>query len=179
MTSSFLSFPSFSTFPDVDHGTSSRNSDSEPSQKRRKSDQVSRAGRKERSESQEVDKERQKKRKPLTEKGRKRDGNRDRHKHKDKERVKEKEKDSERNDGRKSKYNRDNDEYKHLSIDNLTSDQQKADVDLKNHDESYKIFFTDTKGDNLYLQYGSLYARDVPKYRLYHGVLHFSDFRNV
>ena len=178
MTSSFLSFPSFSTFAGVDHGTSGRNSDSEPSQKRKRSDEVSRTGRKERSESQEVDKERRKKREPLTEKGRKRDGNRDRHKHKDRERVKEK--DSERDDGRKSKHNhRDNDRYKHLSIDNLTYDQQKVDVDLKNHDESYKIFFTDTKGDNLYLQYGSLYARDVPKYRLYHGVLHFNDFRNV
>ena len=38
------------------------------------------------------------------------------------------------------------------------------------------FFFTVTKGDNLYLQYGSLYARDVPKYRLHRGVLHSSDF---
>jgi len=178
MASSFSSFPSFSTFPDIEPGPSSRHSDSEPSQKRRKSDQVSRTKRKERSESREVNKERRKKREPLTEKGRKRDGNWDRHKPKGKECVKEK--DSERDDGHKSKHNhRDNDRYKHLSIDNLTSDQQKADVDLKNHDESYKIFFTDTKGDSLYLQYGSLYARDVPKYRLHHGVLHSSDCRNV
>jgi len=40
-------------------------------------------------------------------------------------------------------------------------------------------FFTDTKGNNLHLQYGSLYARDVPKYRLHHGALHSSDFRNI
>ena len=48
---SFSSFPSFSTFPNVEPGPSSRNSDSEPSQKKRKSDQVSRTRRKERSES--------------------------------------------------------------------------------------------------------------------------------
>ena len=70
----------------------------------------------------------------------------------------------------------DDDRYKYLSIDNLTSDQQKADVDFKNHNESYKFFFTVTKGNNLYLQYRSLYARDVPKYRLHRGVLHSSDF---
>jgi len=57
-----------------------------------------------------------------------------------------------------SKHNhRDDDRYKHLSID-VTSDQQKADLDFKNHNESYKIFFTNTKGDNLYLQYGILYV---------------------
>jgi len=39
--------------------------------------------------------------------------------------------------------------YKHLFIDN---------VDFKNHNESYKIFLTDTKGDNFYLQYGILYV---------------------
>ena len=47
---SFSSFPPFSTFPNVEPGPSSINSDSEPSQKRRKSDQVSRTRRKERSE---------------------------------------------------------------------------------------------------------------------------------
>ena len=42
-----------------------------------------------------------------------------------------KEKDSERDDGRKSKHNhRDDDRYKHLSID-VTLDQQKADLDFK------------------------------------------------
>lgn len=177
MASSFSSFPSFPTFPDVEPCQSSRKSDSESSQKRRKYDQVSRTRRKERNKSREVDTERRKKPEPLVDRGGKRDGNRDRHKHKDKERVKEK--DSERDDGHKSKRNhRDNDRYKHLSFD-LTFDQQKADTGLKIHDEFHKIFFTDTKGDNLYLQYGSLYARDVPKYRLHHGVLHLSEFCNV
>ena len=51
-----------------------------------------------------------------------------------------KEKDGERDDGRKSKHNhRDDDRYKHLSID-VTLDQLSADLDFKNHNESYKIF---------------------------------------
>ena len=34
----------------------------------------------------------------------------------------------------------DDDRYKYLSIDNLTFDQQKVDVDFKNHNKSYKFF---------------------------------------
>jgi len=57
-----------------------------------------------------------------------------------------------------SKHNhQDDDRYKHLSI-NITSNQQKADLDFKNHNESYKSSFTDTKGNNLYLQYSILYV---------------------
>ena len=172
MTSSFSSFPShFSTFPDNEPGPSSRQSDSEPSREKRK--QSSRTKRKERSGSREVDKERRKERERLRDKGVKKDDSREKHRRKDKERVREKDRERERDDdGGKSKHNhRDSDRFKHLSFDNLEFDRQKADVDLKKHDESFKIFFTDIKGDNLCLQYGGIYAGDVPKYRLHHGML--------
>ncbi|KAF9455047.1 DUF1740-domain-containing protein [Macrolepiota fuliginosa MF-IS2] len=42
-------------------------------------------------------------------------------------------------------------------------------VDLPKHDEAYRLYITDTKGDPLTLQYGGLYTGDVPRYRLYRG----------
>ncbi|KXN83909.1 hypothetical protein AN958_00989, partial [Leucoagaricus sp. SymC.cos] len=46
---------------------------------------------------------------------------------------------------------------------------RRIDADLKKHDDLSRIYFADTKGDPLILQYGGIYAGDVPRYRLHHG----------
>ncbi|KAF5356140.1 hypothetical protein D9756_004075 [Leucocoprinus leucothites] len=186
MTSSFSSFPSsFSTFPDLDPGPS-RQSDSEPSrEKKRKHEKSSRTpdkgGERDRSRSRERDGEKRKGHDRPRDKDRKKekerghDGNRERHRHKDKERARDGDREHERDIERRSKRRHRGHDEKDRSkrrakspfLDELQ--RQRFDADLKKHDDSYRIFFTDTKGDPLILQYGGIYAGDVPKYRLHHG----------
>ncbi|KAJ3569428.1 hypothetical protein NP233_g5061 [Leucocoprinus birnbaumii] len=194
MTSSFSSFPSaFSSFPDLEPGPSNRQSDSEPPRDKKRKHEKStkpkdKERRRDRSRSRERDKERRKERERSSDRdGRKREKekerwheSRERHKQKDKDRTREKDKERERDKEHKLKrkhrvYDDDGEKSKprtqapSLEEFELEFERQKFAADPRAHDDSYKIFFTDTKGDSLTLQYGGIYAGDIPRYRLHRG----------
>lgn len=186
---SFSSFPvSFSSFPDLDSCPSSRQSQSEalrPEQeKKRSSRNKEKDRRKGRSKSrdQEERKDRGKSRERNRKKDKERKPERSRERRKEREKGKERDNDKERVRERKSKHRHRDREVKDKSrhsngspLAGGTRPDQTYEQDLKNHDESYRLYFIDTKGDPLTLQYGGLYAGDLPRYRLHRGMhCHFN-----
>ncbi|XP_006454634.1 hypothetical protein AGABI2DRAFT_114375 [Agaricus bisporus var. bisporus H97] len=167
MTSSFSSFPaSFSTFPDLE---------AESIKKSEKSQDKDR-----RSEKPKKGKDKGKDRDRSRDKGREKRKGHDRASERDlsgkgvqRERNKEgREENGERERHREHKLKRkQRDKDKRAKSPSFRDDagDQGFSMDLKRHEQSYRLYFSDTKGDALTLQYGGLYAGDIPRYHLYGG----------
>jgi hypothetical protein len=172
MTSSFSSFPaSFSTFPDLEVG-SSKKSDEPPDKDRKSEKSKSKAKSEKRDRNRSRDRDREKRN------GRDRAGERDRkvkgverERSKDEIRGREDNGKRERHKDRKLKQKqRDKDKHaKSSHHDDAGAREQAFSADLIRHEQSYRLYFSDTKGDPLTLQYGGLYAGDIPKYHLHSG----------
>jgi hypothetical protein len=171
MTSSFSSFPaSFSTFPDLEVGSSKKSE--EPRDKDKKSEKS-----KNKAKSEGKDRNRSRVRDREKQKGRDGAGERDR-KDKGVERGRSKDEIRGREDNGKRKQHRehklkqkqrDKDKYtKPPSFSDGTRERVFSE-DLKCHEQSYRLYFSDTKGDPLTLQYGGLYVGDIPRYHLHGG----------
>lgn len=167
MTSSFSSFPaSFSTFPDLE---------AESIKKSEKSQDKDR-----RSEKPKKGKDKGKDRDRSRDKGREKRKGHDRASERDlsgkgvqRERNKEgREENGERERHREHKLKRkQRDKDKRAKSPSFRDDagDQRFSIDLKRHEQSYRLYFSDTKGDALTLQYGGLYAGDIPRYHLHGG----------
>ncbi|KAI0375320.1 DUF1740-domain-containing protein [Pilatotrama ljubarskyi] len=139
---SFSSFPSFTTFPDLDPGPSTRKStpaeDKEKDKKHRKKNG--------RDDDQDSDGERTKRKHKHDKHSRREDeDDRDRHRHKS--------------------YGRSDDERRKAEEDRRYTHDD-SEVSSLREGADRLLYFTDRKGDPLNVRYGGLHAGDVPKYKL-------------
>lgn len=182
-TSSFSSFPlSFSTFPELEPGTSSRKSDSEVPRERDKKSKSkdnleSKKEGRDRNRGKRKDRDRSRERERKKEKEKFRERSRDRYSERETDRKRERD--------RESKFrhkHRDHENDKRRSKPPSFDEPEREGsfvTDLKKHEDSYRLYFTDAKGDPLTLQYGGLYAGDIPRYHLHRGKYCLLDVRNV
>ncbi|KAF6766535.1 NRDE-2, necessary for RNA interference-domain-containing protein [Ephemerocybe angulata] len=136
-----MSIPSFTSFPTFEPEYPKQSSTSESRLEKRKRDESHKSS----ASSKRKDRDRD----------RGRETSRERHREKDKDRHKKRDKDKHKERSRK------------LRGDD-SRDQRLEDVP-SNVDETYRMFFSDRKPDRLNIQYGSIHAGDIPKYRLIYG----------